>query len=334
MTSLRPFAQALRDQLEQVDRDHEPVRDLADVLARAEVLEPEAIPAGLRESLPEGEYDEVELEVPGLSVFSEALRERHEHVLHQRQHAPIPSPPQTERRRGWMLALLGVAAVVAITIAIGASLSVTQSKRNRAMDPMEAERDHASKQVGGLVVPRKPPAPAIVNPAPPPNLESSLEAPTEVIDLDSEQPGAREDEVTATEVAPPPSATPPARPTADVAKMEAQARAAWRRGDLARAERLFRAIITRERRSSRADLAYGDLFSVVRQHRGAEAQAGVWRQYLRRFPRGRYAQDSRAGLCRRASKDERADCWQRYLDAHPRGTHVSEARAAVTKARP
>lgn len=107
--------------------------------------------------------------------------------------------------------------------------------------------------------------------------------------------------------------------------LEAEAEARWRAGDLVGAERALRAIIRAGGDRRRVDLAYGDLFTVTRQLHGREREAAVWGEYLRRFPRGHYADDARAGLCRRAEGAARGACWQRYLADFPRGSHRAEA---------
>ncbi len=112
----------------------------------------------------------------------------------------------------------------------------------------------------------------------------------------------------------------------DLDALEAEAEALWRSGDRAGAEALLRTIIRRSQTRRRADLAYGDLFTITRQLYGREREAAVWREYLARFPRGRYADDARAGLCRRESAGEAARCWSRYLLDFPSGTHRDEAK--------
>ena len=111
----------------------------------------------------------------------------------------------------------------------------------------------------------------------------------------------------------------------DLDALEVEAEALWRAGDRAGAEALLRKIIRLSRARRRADLAYGDLFTITRQLYGREREAEVWREYLARFPRGRYADDARAGLCRRESASEARACWSRYMLDFPSGTHRDEA---------
>ncbi len=354
---LRPFARALGEALDERARAHAPVPDLADVLARAQVLAPRRVPAGLQQSLPidealEDDRDEPDVADPRLRAFTQALRERHEQRLGERRHAPIPPVPAARRVRAWVVAAVAVA--VMVVVIVGAGLEIVTRERTHGASPMAAEQSTSARPTGGRMLERRPSAEAR-------ELASATdEAATDEAATDepvadepvADEPVADEpvaDEPVADEpVADEPGADEPAAgepvrsPLASdapgrgrgpsTATLEAQAREAWRSGQLERAERLFRAIVRREGRGARADLAYGDLFSLVRQRRGTAALAELWREYLRRFPRGRYAQDARAGLCRRAGADERAACWRRYLEAYPEGTFAREAKAAAREA--
>lgn len=116
---------------------------------------------------------------------------------------------------------------------------------------------------------------------------------------------------------------------ADAPSLEDQAQAMWQRGELSAAEQLYREIIRVAGAGPRAELAYGDLFALTRQIRGAEGQAAAWRAYLKAFPEGRFADDARAGLCQRSEAGERAACWSEYLARHPAGSHRRQAEAAL-----
>jgi len=111
--------------------------------------------------------------------------------------------------------------------------------------------------------------------------------------------------------------------------LDAEAEAAWQAGDYAGAEARFRQIVALSPGSRAADLSYGDLFTLARQRSGPEQEKALWREYLAAFPRGRYADDARAGLCRRGEPDERPACWQQYLTDFPAGVHRSQASRAL-----
>lgn len=109
------------------------------------------------------------------------------------------------------------------------------------------------------------------------------------------------------------------------ASLEDEAQVLWERGELVAAEQKFREVLKVAGNRRRAELAYGDLFALVRQLPGADTQAAVWHEYLDRFPRGQFADDARAGLCQRAQVSERAACWRNYLVNHPEGAHRKQA---------
>jgi len=112
-------------------------------------------------------------------------------------------------------------------------------------------------------------------------------------------------------------------------RLDGEAEAKWEAGDLAGAEALYREIAGLAPGSRAADLAYGDLFSLARQRRGSDEEVALWREYLQVFPRGRYADDARAGLCRRADEGLRAACWRDYAADFPSGVHRHQAARAL-----
>lgn len=115
-----------------------------------------------------------------------------------------------------------------------------------------------------------------------------------------------------------------------LATLDAEAQVCWFQGDLRCAEQRFGEIIRLGGRGERAQLAYGDLFLIAHQQQKRATEARLWRQYLRRFPNGRHADEARAGLCRR-TKDvsRRRTCWSRYLNDFPRGSHRRTAAAGM-----
>ncbi|HWB75730.1 MAG TPA: hypothetical protein VG755_12270, partial [Nannocystaceae bacterium] len=123
----------------------------------------------------------------------------------------------------------------------------------------------------------------------------------------------------------------PARPSVRdrLGELDRSARAAWQRGDLKAAEAALEQVVRAGGRSTLADIAWGDLFELARQRNDARREALLWARYLKAFPRGRYADDARAGLCRRARGDEATACWRRYLAEHADGTWREQAKRAI-----
>lgn len=109
-------------------------------------------------------------------------------------------------------------------------------------------------------------------------------------------------------------------------ELDRRAREAWRRGELAEARRLLGELTRSGADAERVELAFGDLFVLARQAGDRPGQEAAWRAYLARFPRGNFAEDASAGLCRGAA--DRA-CWAAHLAAWPEGNHAGEARRAL-----
>lgn len=146
-------------------------------------------------------------------------------------------------------------------------------------------------------------------------------------------------------IAPPPEAAAPTKPvvvgkarkpkptepavvqpslTERLAALDGEAHAAWKAGELALAEEKFEALIALAGRSRLADLAYGDLFTLARRRGDADREVALWKRYLGAFAEGRFADDARAGLCRRDAAD-RAECWRAYLTDFPQGSYRAQA---------
>ncbi len=115
-------------------------------------------------------------------------------------------------------------------------------------------------------------------------------------------------------------------------RLDKQARARWSAGKLRAAERSFRELVDIGGRHRLVELAYGDLFTLARQLHGEHAQPRLWREYLARFPRGRFADGARAGLCTRIRGGAQRRCWQRYLRYFPSGAHSKDARRRLEAA--
>lgn len=123
---------------------------------------------------------------------------------------------------------------------------------------------------------------------------------------------------------------PAERPTNRRAQLNAlaeRAQAHWREGDLVEARRLFERVVAGGGRTRQVELAYADLFALA--HQRGQRQDTLWRAYLKRFPKGQFADDASAGLCRVAAEQARPTCWRSYLEAFPRGAYHTEAQRAI-----
>jgi len=331
-----PFQGLLDDVVRAVDEDlvADPGGpDFAAMLARAHELDPQRVPA---ESVAEAAQwapvvsiqqgrrrrrtrDDVEL----LAVI-EGVRAHVEEDVAQRLHvppplpAPAPSQPPSQlgARRVWALVL----AAAAVLVVVGASM--LQAGRGRL------EEDERARNEAALVGPSSEASEA----AEAPHRSEAAVAPTEEL-----EPAPTEELEPAPAVEAEPEPTPararaPKRPEPTLEELDAAAHAAWRAGDLPEAERLFRRLAKRAGKDRLGDLAYGDLFTLARQTDAPAKEAALWREYLARFPRGRFADDARAGLCRRAAGASQTECWQRYLDDMPSGAHRAQAERAVGSA--
>lgn len=311
--TLEDFAAALAGAVEAGLRENPPRSDLADVLARARAIDAAAIPPGILATIGEAEHaEEHDRPDPGLASFAAAMRVQVERSVRDRELAAVPVPRRPLRRRPIATAAVLAVAAVALLGWGWSRLGSTVLDPDGARDPMGAagaaidtddgarpyhdRRDDSSKHAPAL-------EPEAHEPAATESIEPELESAP----------------------APAPATVDRAKAAPSLDELEARARERWAAGDLDGADALFRRVVRRAAKSSRAELAYGDLFAIAKQRGGRDALAGVWREYLRKFPHGRYADDARAGLCRRASDQAQAECWEDYLHEHPRGAHAAEA---------
>lgn len=112
-------------------------------------------------------------------------------------------------------------------------------------------------------------------------------------------------------------------------ELDTRAQAQWRAGDLRGASNTFAELTRLAGRSSMGDLAYGDRFTLARQMNRPDLELSLWREYLRRFPKGRFADDVLAGVCRRSSGSTQSQCWRDYLHRHKAGAHLTEANKVL-----
>lgn len=331
---LAPFA---RDAAAELDARAAAVRpDFATMMARARQLaeEVEASPrapviplVAAHDDEPDEHRDEA-----SLAPFTAALRGELDAKLFERGLAGIPPLPAAAPRKRPVRAVVGaLMAAAAVALLFAGTQAVRQFGRADAVEANAVGESDPQRGVARSEPPRERAGavpPASRAPAIEPVLEDrSMEEPPE------EPPAASttsaKDSLDAAPALPRPRRAEPRKPTATNSpslSLEEEAQALWQRGELAAAEQKLREVLRQG--GPRAELAYADLFALTRQMRGVDGQAGVWREYLARFPGGRFAEDARAGLCQRASGDARTACWQDYREHHPDGTHRSQAEAA------
>ena len=255
-------------------------------------------------------------------------------ALRRRGFPPVPVPstrPVTPlaSRRKWLWGAVAAAAAVLLAVAspmLATRLATSQGDPNQAsFRERSADSSQAAEREESTPAPRRTvsPAPAVQpeptpEPAPEPTPEPTPEPAQDTVEPEqSPVPKARK------------ARAPAMTLDEQLRTLDAEAEAAWQSGDYAGAEARFRQIVALSPGSRAADLSYGDLFTLARQRSGPEQEKALWREYLAALPRGRYADDARAGLCRRGEPEERPACWQQYLTDFPAGVHRSQASRAL-----
>lgn len=306
MNDVATFALALRRRIEQRVHAHAPTCDVVDVIDRARALDEAAVHEALRDSAVVHAEDDVgEMPDAELAPFAAALAQRVHSLADARRLEPVPEP---RRHVKWPWLSGAAMAVAAIAIAALWPSLDTHSITERLRSDLEAaQRSVESEPTSGRAVERQP-APR----QKPRSQTTEIETPEIETPVDA-----------------PPDGAAPRRERTGLDEVEARAHAKWKAGNLADAEAALREVIRRSGRTRRAELAFADLFAVAHQRGGEPAQSRVWRAYLSRFPNGRFADDVRGGLCRRADATRRSACWTTYLEHHPHGAHAGQARKAV-----
>jgi hypothetical protein len=322
---LDEFAHAARGRLEDALAANSPRLDLAAVFQRARELDP----AFVDEAMLEQAHEIEPIVHDDLAPFAAALRGQFEASLAERRAREIPPPrflarrslPHPRRRSmSWAAAAIVLVLIGGVVSAMigGGDSQLSTDLRAWAMNAVSlvralesAPRPQPSSEASS---PEESPAEAS---EPEPESEPELAAPSEATSEPSDRPRVRarkRNDSTSSDDS--------------LAELDARAQALWRAGDVDGAEQLFAEIVRRGGRGRWAELAYGELFSLARGQ-SAERREKLWRDYLASFPKGRYAEDARAGLCRRARDAEADSCWSDYLEHHPEGTHAGEARRAL-----
>ncbi len=325
----------------------------AAVLGRAHRLDPGVMPPPSMPGPPDRPAHDDSAIVAAIAPFVQAARTIAEYDAVAQQHAAPPGLPR--RRRSSMIrwvALGSTLAAAAAVVLLFGLLDVRSALRDSAqrdgsqsMDQVDAERRVLEAETGGDELPgivpprprrrtgaalgsRVPSVPAFVLPEEAAPLEALVEptiVPDEAAPL---EPPARDS--TPVAVAP----VERRRPTPQaLRRLDERAQDRLAAGDLSGADKAYRALVKQGGRSGLAELAYGDLFTLAHRRGKTSTQRKLWRQYLRKFPRGRFADDARAGLCRNAPSSERTGCWEHYLDDFPTGAYHRQAERALVRDR-
>lgn len=257
------------------------------------------------------------------ALLAEARADIDLDVAVQRDLGPPPMAVPADRRNGarWLAWIVAAAALAALAFGLRPLLTLRDDTpatsaiqapfhdqdASPRYEALPGEPEPATRRSGRTAAPTPEPLP---EPTPEPTAQSEVPVPEVMPDVPKARTRSR----------------PAGESLADrLRRLDAEAEAMWQGGDLAGAESRYREIVALAPGGRAADLAYGDLFSLARQRHGADQEAALWREYLKSFPRGRYADDARAGLCRRAEGETRGGCWEAYLRDFPDGVHRRQA---------
>jgi hypothetical protein len=253
--------------------------------------------------------------------------------LHDAAQAPAPPPPS--RRRTWIFAFAAVAVGFAL-LAPALWAWLDDSVRVEAGPNFEAEHSKAEDERHHGARER---LPKLEQVGPTHRSDRALRHDQPEPGPDAAPAKTRHRRARATPEPAPGEATETSQNKAPskaerAAELDRRAQALWAAGDLEGAAALFTKITELGGSGAYLDLAYGDLFTLARQRGDETAQLELWAAYLERLPKGRFADDARAGLCRHAKPDELDSCWRAYLRDFPEGVHRRAALRVLDSRRP
>jgi hypothetical protein len=318
--------------------------DFAAVVARAHELDPEQVPRELvreveaaapivslaqerrarRATRDDPEFDRIIADVRASVEHDAALRR---HGVETTAARPVVAPARTGRRV--LFATVAFAAAVVLAFGLLQGVRYVQTQRESPSD--EALHLGESSQPGteaATIESRERTSTRAVLPPPPKAAAPALEpAPLEpeVAVATPRRTSTLEKKKRAT------PETPPAPSLSQrLAELDAAAAAALRARDLPAAAAKFEQIVAQGGTSRLADLAFGELFHIAHRLHDTDGELALWKRYLARFPEGgRFADDARAGLCRRAARATKDACWRDYLVDFPKGSYVNQADAQL-----
>jgi len=323
---------------EQAELESGPARPaFAAVLARARRIDPGLVPAPEPARPGVGLAADERLRMM-LAPFVDAARVEAELDVVAHMRTPRPGLPRRRTGSAQAVALIVVIAAAAVVVlALGllqgreATRLADRPERDQAAaqreldDPLQASQ--AAGDANGRRVHRLRSGDAVPE-AVEPEIVLDDEAPE-----DGEPEIVLDDEMDEMDETQEPAASAGSRPRSAkpdaLQELDERAAARLAAGDPAGAEALYRQLVRQGGRSSLVDLAYGDLFALVHRRGDRRSQLKLWNEYLGKLPRGRFADDARAGLCRSAAADAQASCWQRYLDDFPGGAYHRQAARAL-----
>lgn len=311
----------------------------AAVLDRARRLDRSLMPPSPELSREPGTEPDEATQIAALAPFINAARAEAEQDIDAQEAPGLPGPNRGVTR--WVIVGGALAAAAAVILLIGLldvrNMLRTEAQRgdHQALGQVDVDRPLLEAATGGDELPT----------AELPRLgRTSRSRPEPIPSAIPEEPVPLEDiapEVIPEEAAPLDPPPPPApkrnegrrktRRQAALVRLDEQASAHLASGDRAAAEKTYRTLVNKGGRSGLAELAYGDLFTLAHGRRDRGDQKTLWSEYLRKFPRGRFADDARAGLCRTAGSDARTECWERYLDDFPTGAYHRQAERALSR---
>lgn len=312
------------DFLDVVERAHalDPVAVPEDALAQADALAVEAAGAEAR-----GPADDEAV----VDAWLHDVRAAVERKVDARREQALPRLSGPPARRGvWWLVGAAVAAAALLVVGVGQVVRMVADPVEPAEQALHMNDGTGATGTADAVEPRphELATPRRTSVDERPRLEQAV-VPEAVETTVSEPEPVAETEADVDTTPPRTSASRSERDRDRFAALAEAAQAHWRAGRRAEAQRLFAKIVAEAGRARAAEMAYADLFTLASQSADVAAQRQWWKSYLRRFPRGRFADDARAGLCREATAGARAACWQAYLDDFPHGSFRGEARVAL-----
>jgi hypothetical protein len=323
----REFEEALRARIEKQLGEAQP--DFEDLMLRVEHTREDSLDALDAISAAEGTPTPHD---PGTDIenrrylrpYVQAYRGRLDESLAKQVMPVAPRERKGAGVRGsWWLGLVAaVAATVLAWVGLRSGLGLQNEARGQLEHhAVDQARESSARDAATTSAPRTHTRPSVSRAS-----ATLEEPPKELAPIDSSSPAtASPSESKTTSESEARRKTPARRASIDerIARLDAAAQAAWRRGDRRAAMTSFQKIIDIGGGRPAVELAYGELFALGRQL--GESPTKLWKAYLRRFPKGRYAEDAKAGLCRRMSGTSKSGCWREYLEDFPAGSHISEA---------